>query len=192
MKRIIISIITLIFSMPCFGQMTKSERDFMQDCLADFHEFAKSNNQAHKGTIFIPEVLEVGSQECLSYFQDESMQKKYYKDVEKYYFELFKLCFESGMVYGACWHENYAIVKDGSFQKQVHEKGVSYYSKGLITKDLEMSDSEFSKFEENLFIHWQTRVEPYWDLADPRKYLFNGMLAAFQLGVSMEMSKLGY
>ena len=164
---------------------------FYTECTMAYHEYAKTQGYAHKGLIFIPELIPLGQKAVLAYLQDPFLTFEYSSTPDTYYYVINSFAFQTGIIYGATWHESYATLK-GGFDNKVIKDGPWEHVEPLFKKDLEMSKEEFERFGQELYALWKNQHEAYWKLNDPRQYTFNAMLASFQLGVSMILEKLGY
>lgn len=164
---------------------------FYTECTMAYHEYAKAQGYANKGLIFIPELIPLGQKAVLAYLQDPFLTFEYSSTPDTYYYVINSFAFQTGIIYGAAWHESYATLK-GGFDNKVIKDGPWEHVEPLFKKDLEMTKEQFEQFGQKLYAEWKTQHEPYWALNDPRQYTFNATLASFQLGVSMILEKLGY
>ena len=145
---------------------------------------------ATNGLIFIPELLSLGNEAILAYLQDRFFSIEYANDPTTYYYVINSFAFQTGIVYAAMWHTNYAELKE-SKAKEVVANGAWDDVEKLLS-DLELTKETLNEFQNELYKEWLHKHEPYWKLEDPRKYTFNAMLASYQLGISVMLQKYGY
>ena len=164
---------------------------FYTECTAAYHEYAKNQGYANKGVIFIPELIPLGQRAVLAYLQDPFLTFEYSSDHDTYYYVINSFAFQTGIAYGAAWHQSYADLESGLADQMIQD-GPWEYVEPLFRDDLAMTREQFEQFGRGLYEAWKTQHEPYWALNDPRQYTMNATLASFQLGVSMILEKYGY
>ena len=172
-------------------ERSRARRDELLTAFLRLAEYAKAQGYANKGLIFIPELIPLGQKAVLAYLQDPFITFEYSSAPDTYYYVVNSFAFQTGIIYGAAWHESYSALT-GGFADKVIKDGPWEHVEPLFKKDLEMSKEEFERFGQELYTLWKNQHEAYWKLNDPRQYTFNATLASFQLGVSMILEKLGY
>ena len=174
----------------------KSPADFYKDCVEDFHKEANKHGVATRGLIFIPELVSLGEKTILSYLQTPYYQIKSGGDPEVYYRIIMTVSMEAGMAYAERWHSDFSTLN--AYAEEVTLNGPALMAAYLWTKHfpnekpLEFGENYGEAFYQKIYDRWLALHEPYWALEDPRRYTFNAMLAAYQLGVSMILEKYGY
>ena len=61
-----------------------------------------------------------------------------------------------------------------------------------MEKGLKFIQEEVNQLTKDVYRTWLDLHQPYWDLEDCRDYMFRDLVAAYQLGVSIELERLGY
>lgn len=164
---------------------------FFAKCTMAFHEYAQAHGYAHRGVVFIPELIALGQKAVLAYLQDPFLTFEYSSDHDTYYYIINSFAFQTGIAYGAAWHQSYTDLENGLADQMIQD-GPWEYVEPLFRDDLAMTKEQFEQFGRGLYEVWKTQHEPYWVLNDPRQYTLNATLASFQLGVSMILEKFGY
>ena len=83
---------------------------FYTECTMAYHEYAKTQGYANKGLIFIPELIPLGQKAVLAYLQDPFLTFEYSSAPDTYYYVINSFAFQTGIIYGAAWHESYATL----------------------------------------------------------------------------------
>ena len=170
----------------------KSAVGFYNDCVADFHQEATKYGVAQRGVIFIPELISLGEKTILAFLQDRFFQMQFGNNAQMYYYAIMSLTIDAGIAYAARWHEQFSTLN--SYVEEIIEVGPADDANLLLCKHFpkEISENQGNLFFQKVYSRWIAMHDPYWKLADPRDYTFKAMLAAYQLGVSMMLEKLGY
>ena len=169
----------------------KSLSTFYSDCVVDYHTEAAKMGVATKGTIFIPELIPYGERILLTFLRDPVIEMEF-SDPRTYYYAIMSFGIQSGIVFAAKWHEDFSGL-DEQFD-MVSALGPSFYANDLLEKHFpsDISRDQGNTFYYMIFERLEEEHKPYWQLRDPRQYTFKALLAAYQLGVSMMLEKLGY
>lgn len=170
----------------------KNEREFYQECVEAFQDEVEKAGYLKNG-VLIPELLPMGQKITLAFLQDDFFQMQFGGNPAQYYYVINSLCLQAGAVAADMWHENYDKLKNG-FVDTIIEEGPASYAKPIFEKEfgLDSDGDAGEKLYSKVFNKWLELHQPYWELNDPRQYTFNAMLASFQTGVSMILSKYGY
>lgn len=164
---------------------------FYERCLLDYHNEAQKLGYAENGIIFIPELLEYGKQAVLWYLKDEKLLSDAAVNPAGYYYVAVKTAISCGILFGDKWHHDFSCLKTPEYVEFVMEQCPWVLAKEIIKEELGMDKYKFNDFCETIFRRWLELLKPYWDLKDPRNYIFNAILAAFHLGVSTIICKYG-
>lgn len=169
-----------------------SPNEFYAACVEDFHTKAMSLNVANRGLIFIPELIELGEKTILAYLRDPFFQAQCNGNANQYYYLIMSLSIDAGICFATKWHEDFSSLKQ--YVDKIIKNGPADDANDLMDKYLpkDVLGDQGNKFFNEIYSNWLEMHEPYWDLEDPRKYTFNAMVAAYQLGISMILEKFGY
>lgn len=170
----------------------KDAKQFYQECVEAFQEEVENTGYLKNG-VFIPDLLPMGQRIVLAYLQDPFFQMQFGNNPTQYYYVINTLCLQSGCVVADMWHQNFDKLQNG-FIDTIIEEGPAAYAKLIFEKefDLDSDGDAGEKLYSKIFDKWLELHQPYWDMDDPREYTFNAMLASFQTGVSLILSKYGY
>lgn len=165
---------------------------FYADCVADFHQEAQKHGAACKGLIFIPELIPIGENTILAFLKDPFFQMQFGNDAQTYYFFIMAMSIDAGMLFATKWHEDDGGLED--YVEEIIDIGPADDANILLSKHFPSSISadQGNPFFQKIFARWMKAHDPYWKQSDPREYTFRAMVAAYQLGVSMMLEKLGY
>lgn len=157
-----------------------------------FHDMANLGLElTPRGVIFVPELIRIGGETILAWLQDPAFQQRFGHSVETYYYVLAVRSFEAGLVFGDKWHHQVSALKSG-FVEEVIKGDINDYVNPIIDNVMHMDEYTQASFYKDIFDCWTELHAPYWKLRDPRDYTFNLLLAAYQLGVSVILTKYGF
>lgn len=170
----------------------KDPDKFYADCVKAFHDKAMMSDVANRGLIFIPELIEPGKKIILEYLNDPFFQAQCKNNSQQYYYLIMSLIIESGICLATMWHESFSCLE--RYIEDVIENGPAEDANTIMNKyfSKDVIGDQGNKFFKEIFESWLEMHEPYWNLDDSREYTVNAMVAAYQLGVSMILEKLGY
>lgn len=166
--------------------------DFFDKCLEDFHDVPMLYNLDKNGIIVFPDLIAAGKEVVLSLLKNPNINAKLKDRPEDFYYLIMRLSFKSGIALAAKWHEQPA--KFDAYIDKILEYGPVKDADALIERFF--SDSSFfvleNEFFDSLFDSMIKAIEPYLVLPDSRDYIFNALLATYQVGVSMVLDKFDY
>ena len=164
---------------------------FYEKCVEAFHDLAKSKKLLKKGIIQIPELAEMGVDTILTYLKEPSLQSSC-NDAIHYYKTLLVMALKTGIIYSAYWHTDFQYLQLELYY-DVMGYGPSDYMGKILENDLGITNEKLIRFAVDvIFEKWLKLMKPYWDLQEARNYVFYSFLAIYQLGISIELSHLGY
>lgn len=175
-----------------FKKKNNSLNSFYEDCLEIFHNEANKYGVANKGVIFIPELIERGEQTILAFLNDSFFKMQFGDNAELYYYLIFALTVEAGMIYANKWYEDYSTLDE--YVKKIISAGPADEANILLDKlfEKDISENQGNSFFQKIYPKWLECLSSYWNIADPRAYIMKAYLAAYQLGISMVLEKYGY
>ena len=170
----------------------KDSKEFYAECVETFQNIVKEAGYL-ENPVFIPELIPIGQKVTLEFLNDNFFQLEFGDNPIQYYYVINSLCLQAGCVIADKWHSDFDQLKNG-FVDTVIEEGPAAYAKPIFEKEFNLdSDNDAGeKLYSVIFNEWLELHKPYWELRDPREYTFNAMLASFQVGISMILSKYGY
>lgn len=139
----------------------------------------------------VPELYGVGQEFCLELLQDPLYVRDFGSDVASYYAVIAANSFTAGIVAAYRWHMDFGNFS--SLVEKLMEGNLEEQANNIM--GFSHGDSEYRAFTSlvsSLLDQLFDRLEPYWELDDPRDYIFASMTAMFQLGSSIALSKLGF
>ncbi len=166
--------------------------DFYTECVEKLHTVAEALGVASRGLILIPELIPRGEKLVLCFLKDNFFQMEFSHDANAYYSFIMALSIDAGIVTAAKWHEDYSGLDD--YVEKIMAEGPAEDANKLMEKYLlkDLFSNQGNPFFSKIYPVWTALHEPYWKERDPRDYTFKLMVAAYQLGVSVILEKLGY
>ena len=170
----------------------KNPQEFYTACIEDFHREAQACGVAKKGLIFIPELIDLGETAVLAYLRDSYLQNQFGDNPTVFYDVIMSLAIDSGIAFANKWHEDFAHLK--AYAIELISQGPADDANELLIEHFSASiaEDQGNPYFRKIFARWMAMHKPYWDLDDPRTYTFKALMAAYQLGISMMLDKLGY
>lgn len=135
----------------------------------------------------IPDLSERGKRFIMTWLRDERLKNAFSNDPKMYYYNVACNVFCGGIAYADAWDKDIAQVKAG-FVDTLLAAQSDLFSLACDILGLDGDDkNRLHKLEDDLFSVFLQLLEPCWEKEDPRPYLFCGLLAFFQTGVSYRM-----
>lgn len=169
-----------------------SPNDFYEECICEYHKIAKDNGFAQKDLIFIPELLMNGNKMVLSFLKSPGYEQHMIKEPVYGYLVGIGAALFMGIIAGYQWHIEYSKLEDMSNNILAAGDNVPVYYKDNFEEKIGIDTKEILDFSYEVYEKFLKLHEPYWKLKDPRNYTFNGMLASYQLGISIVLANFGY
>ena len=168
----------------------------MEDYKSDF--FNRSNIELHRalktqagksGDItMVPDLLERGKSFIMTWLKDASLRESLSADPQIYYYNLACIIFCGGIAYADAWDKDIAQVKAGIVDTlMVSQRDIPALAADILELDDE-GKVQLHALEDGLFEVFLGVMNPYWEKEDPRPFLFQGLVAFFQAGVSYRLS----
>ena len=172
--------------------VTTTPSEFLAECIEDFHQEAAKFGVAKKGNIFVPELMMLGREMALTFVSDEFNRSEYGHNPVVFYFVVNLCVWHAGLAIAAKWHTNFEQLEH--YVNDIKILGPGDDAVALLEKyfPASISQNDGEDFLQHIYDRWLKMHKPYEDLADPRQYTLNAIIATFQLGVSMMLEKLGY
>ena len=149
----------------------------------------RQNGGAEADITLVPDLLERGKNYIMSWLKDENLREAFKNDAMMYYYNIACSAFGGGVAYADAWDKDPAQIKIGivdtliASQRDINE---------LATDILGINESgkeDYRRMLDSLFSEFLDIMDPYWKKEDPRAYLFAGLLAFFQTGINLRLSK---
>lgn len=163
---------------------------FLFLCMQAFHLTSQREGYVPKGIIANHELQQIGDRIVPGILADKSFKSLLRSQNEAtYYFVIFTLCFEAGAVFAREWDSGDV---DEDFVNKVFRKGPPAFAEPILKQYYGFEKMDINVFASKSYDMFRTFVEPYDTVPNREEYYEMGMKAAFQLGVSMILYKLGY
>ena len=167
-----------------------ASRAFYTECLDDFHAAAGEMGFAEKGVLLIPDIVPYETKIIMALLQDEFYRKEFAEDATSYYYAISMLSLQAGMICAHQWHSDSSQLNDENVDKLI-EFGPADAADDLWRQEFGMSPENADGFYKKIYSRWLEKMRPHWGEEDPRDYIFNAVMAAFQLGISIMLEKIG-
>lgn len=169
----------------------KSPTDFYTDCVIEFHKIAKENGCAEHDLIFIPELIQYAHEMPLTFLKNPGIENTIKNDPRFGYFFVMGLSLVSGVMIAYQWHTDFKNL--GTFSEEIiNESDPGKYYHNNIEPNVGVSFADLQNLTKEIFEKYEQLFAPYMSLEDSRSYILNGMVASFQLGISICLAKFGY
>lgn len=140
--------------------------------------------------MYADDLLEHGRKFIMTWLKDENLREHFKDDAMMYYYNIACIAFGGGVLYGDAWDKDITQIKTGAVDtllaSQSDIMGVATDVLGLDKDDI-----GFRKMLDSMFEKFLGLMSPYWDKEDPRPFLFQGILAFFEAGISYRIAKRG-
>lgn len=169
-----------------------SPKDFYEDCVYEYHKLAKNKGFAQRDLIFVPELLINGNKMVLSFLKSTAFEQHMIKEPVYGYLVGIGTALFMGIITGYQWHVEYSKLEEISNNILDAGENATIYYKDNFEEKIGIDTKELLDFSYEVYVKFLELHKPYWKLNDPRDYTFNGMLASYQLGISIALANFGY
>ena len=164
--------------------MTENSSDFYNGVTINLHKLAGGCDM-----MLVPDLLERGKQFIMMWLKDEEYRKLFGNDAQMYYYNIACVAFGGGVAFADAYEKDASQIKlgfvDTLLASQKDITGLAHEILGI--DENEDKKDEYQRRLESMFSYFVAELEPYWDAEDPRPFLFQGLMAFFQTGVSYRL-----
>jgi len=159
--------------------------EFYDECLRVFHNKAAEAGAIKEGYIYVSGIDAVADKLLQIFLQDPYLQMQFGSSRDSYYYIIFALAMDAGLVCGKKWSEDIDSIAD--FVNDVMVQGPSHKADEIRKEyfDESISANQGNDFIKLIFNEYKKTVNPYYMLEDARQYVYRALMAGFMLGVSM-------
>lgn len=164
---------------------SKNNSDFFNKVTVSLASIAKCD------IMQIDDLLERGQKLILTWLKDENLREHFKNDAMMYYYNIACIAFSAGVLYADAWDKDITQIKMGTvdtlLSAQPDLTGVAFDVLGV-----ERDDENTRRIIDSMFERFLELMTPYWDKVDPRPFLFQGILAFLEIGISYRLRKNKY
>ena len=169
--------------------MDQYKSDFFNRANIELHRILRLEGSKTGDITLVPDLLERGKGFIMTWLKDASLKETYADDAQMYYYNVACIAFCGGIAYADAWDKDITQVKTGIVDTLLaSQRDISALAADILDID-DSGQYKFHKLEDKLFEVFLEIMSPYWDKEDPRPFLFQGLLAFFQTGVSYRLDR---
>lgn len=162
--------------------------DFYNRANVELHRVVKLTGKRSGDMIIVGDLLERGKRFIMSWLKDADLKEACKDDPQLFYYNVAVNAFCGGIAFADAWDKDPGQVKAGIVDTLVaSQRDVAGLAADILGLDA-TGKTELHAIEDAMFDTFMEILEPYWDKEDPRPFLFQGLLAFFQTGVSYRLS----
>lgn len=165
--------------------MTENNSDFYNHVCVNLHKIAGGCDM-----IVVPDLLERGKHFVMTWLKDESLREHFANDAMMYYYNIACIAFGGGIAYGDAFEKDVSQVKLGFVDTLLaSQNDITGLAQDILSVEDEDEKREYRIMIDSMFKFFLDAIAPYWESEDPRPFLFQGVMAFFQTGVSYRLGK---
>ena len=163
--------------------MTQTNSDFYNRVTIELHKIA------HCDVMVVPDLLERGKHFIMMWLKDENFRKNFENDAMMYYYNIACIAFGGGVAFGDAFEKDVSQIKLGFVDTLIaSQPDITKLATDILGYDGdEGKQIDYRKMLDESFACFLNEMEPYWDKEDPRPFLFQGLMAFFQTGISYRL-----
>ena len=160
---------------------------------SDFYEsLSLALHKAAIGTSYdimlVPDLLERGKGYLMTWLKDEGFRNSFSGDAMMYYYNIACIAFGGGIAYADAFEKDASQIKLGFVDTLLAgTPDITALAFDILSLDNEEKQTAYRATLDNMFSLFLQKMEPYWDKEDPRPFLFQGLMAFFQTGISLRL-----
>lgn len=169
--------------------MEQFKADFFNSVSIELHRLTKIYSDNKGDIIQIPDLLERGKNFIMSWLKDAQLKEAFKNDAQLYYYNISCIAFCGGIAYADAWDKDITQIKTGAVDTLLtSQRDIMSLAVDILSLDGD-GRKKLHALEDKMFSVFLELMTPYWDKDDPRPYLFQGLMAFFQTGVSYRLCK---
>ncbi len=163
------------------------ELSFFDSVCFEFHTLLKNAGIARGDLIHSDELLERGRMLIMSRLRDGALKDALKNDAQTYYYNIAVCAFCGGIAFGDAWNKDPVSVKTGAVDALLAaQPDLFSLACGILGLDGD-GESSLRRLIDALFSAFLDKMAPLWDGDNTRGYLFSGLLAFFETGLSLKL-----
>ena len=169
--------------------MEQFKSDFFNSVSIELHRLTRIYGDGTGDIMQIPDLLERGKNFIMSWLKDVQLRETFQIDAQLYYYNVACIAFCGGIAYADAWDKDVTQIKTGAVDTLLTSQGdITSLAVDILSLGGD-GRKKLHMLEDNMFSVFLELMAPYWDKEDPRPFLFQGLLAFFQTGLSYRLSK---
>lgn len=162
--------------------MIENNSDFYNRITIELHRVC------HSDVLVVPDLLERGKSFIMMWLKDENFRKSFEGDAMMYYYNIACIGFGGGIAYADAFQKDVSQIKLGLVDTLIaSQPDISKLATDILGYEDEEKIVAYRQMLDSMFSRFLNEMEPYWDKEDPRPFLFQGLMAFFQAGVSFRL-----
>lgn len=169
--------------------MEQYKSDFFNSCNIELHKISGASDSRSADMVIIPDLLERGKRFIMTWLKDVPLKEAFKNDAKMFYYNVACIAFCGGIAYADAWDKDIAQIKTGAVDTILaSQRNIPALAADILSLD-EQEKHKLHMLEDSMFSEFLKLMSPYWEKEDPRPFLFQGLLAFFQTGVSYRLNK---
>ncbi len=169
--------------------MEQYKSDFFNSCNIELHKIAKESGIKTADMVIIPDLLERGKRFIMTWLRDVPLKEAFKNDAQMFYYNVACIAFCGGIAYADAWDKDIAQIKTGAVDTILaSQRNIPALAADILGLDSDGAQ-RLHQLEDSMFSRFLSLMSEYWEKEDPRPFLFQGLLAFFQTGVSYRLNK---
>lgn len=169
--------------------MEQYKSDFFNRVNLELHRIVRTSESKTGDIMLIPDLLERGKGFIMTWLKDASLKEAFSNDAQMYYYNVACIAFCGGIAYADAWDKDITQIKTGAVDTLLaSQRNIAELVFDILNLD-DAGKLKLHRMEDRMFAVFLELMAPYWDKDDPRPFLFQGLLAFFQTGVSYRLSE---
>lgn len=162
--------------------MTGNNSDFYNRITIELHRIC------HCDVLVVPDLLERGKSFIMMWLKDENFRKSFEGDAMMYYYNIACIGFGGGVAFADAFQKDVSQIKLGFVDTLIaSQPDITKLATDILGYEDDDKKTEYRKMLDSMFSCFLNEMEPYWDKEDPRPFLFQGLMAFFQAGISFRL-----
>ena len=162
--------------------MIQNNSDFYNRITIELHKISYCD------VLVVPDLLERGKSFIMMWLKDENFRKNFENDAMMYYYNIACIGFGGGIAYADAFEKDVSQIKLGFVDTLIaSQPDITKLATDILGYEDEEKVLEYRQMLDKMFSSFLAEMEPYWDKEDPRPFLFQGLMAFFQAGVSYRL-----
>lgn len=168
--------------------MTDNNSDFYNHVTVNLHKLCSKNGGCDM--MLVPDLLDRGKHFIMTWLKDEGFREHFEGDAMMYYYNIACIAFCGGVAFADAFEKDVSQVKLGFVDTLLaSQPDLTSLVHDILGITGQSQKDDYRRMLDNMFSYFLQELEPYWDKEDPRPFLFQGLMAFFQTGISYRLNK---